>query len=118
MERKQLESIKDEWDEEEEGEGEGEGEGGGEGKKVPKKAKSKKKKKSKKNTKKGNDDFGLGTAEFEEEDEQQPQRRFPWYHTVGPLFVVVMLWKYARPTLLTSAAILLALALVAVVQPS
>lgn len=58
----------------------------------------KKSKKKKKKTKKGK--------------EKGPQM-FPWYHTVGPLLLLFVTYKYAKPNLLTSGMILLVLAVAA-----
>ena len=59
---------------------------------------NKKSKKKKKKSKKGK--------------EKGPQV-FPWYHTVAPLMLLFLTYKYAKPNLVTSGMILLVLAIAA-----
>jgi len=40
-------------------------------------------------------------------------RMFPWYHTVAPLMLLILTYKYTKPNLITSVTILLVLVLAA-----
>ena len=68
----------------------------------------KKKKKVKKPKKK--------SSESTEGKEEGP-RRYPWYYTTGPLALFFVTYKYTKPNLVTSAGLVLVLALVAVISP-
>ena len=59
---------------------------------------TKKSKKKKKKSKKGKEKGPL---------------MFPWYHTVAPLMLLFLTYKYAKPNLVTSGMILLVLAIAA-----
>ena len=63
-----------------------------------------KKKKKKKKSKKGN-------AQEEEEDNR---RTFPWYHILAPLSLATITYKYSEPNLVTSALLVLVLAIAAI----
>ena len=65
------------------------------GKCTEKVTKEKDLKKTKKKKKKGSDNL--------ESDNDIIRRQFPWYHTVAPLSLVIVAYKYSRPNLVTSA---------------
>ena len=44
-------------------------------------------------------------------------RRYSWYYTTGPLALLFVTYKYSKPNLVTSAGLVLVLALAAVLSP-
>ena len=44
---------------------------------------------------------------------EEGPRMFPWYHTVAPLMLLILTYKFAKPNLITSMTILLVLVLAA-----
>ncbi len=70
----------------------------------------KKKKKKKKKSVISNSEKG------KEMDDGIDRREFPWYFLLGPLALLFVTYKYVRPNLVTSAGLILVLALVPVIH--